>query len=673
MGQPHIFPFSVSSATTRLATAADRVQTGLDRAAIAADVIAVEADRAEVSINTALAQSYRDEAAVYAGAAYLTDYYETTVAGLAGTTSGQYFGVPSTAGVSIYRNTAGVAVLQFVHPSLDAMGKLGKVIWCTTTVTGLNSFDITPTDPNVRYLGTGQLYLWAFQHPQSNTNGSGSVSITVKDGAGTTFFASALHRLGNIPPAIGAFSTGDFTLCRRQTAAEDPVGQRLLSLEFPSEVKDIAPWMFSSSNWGHNPSPDRPIIYTKADTNVHLIDMRPHTTLGYSGSVTKRHSDRIRIVDFDMTDFMSDTGNALALNSVFTRYAGRECEDLNLLFTAVNRGFTVDTGTTPTTIECPLEGGKFGDAAALYVTAGWGHGYVQSPTTQIKTYLNEPSTSTIVAATKANPLVLSLQSLGLNTHQFVVGDVIIPRGVTGMTEIDGVELTVTAVSTATVTIGAVNSTAYGVFIANTGGIDLVSTINPDAVIGTKANVTAMKQTETALFENAAGDIYCKTTYVKTYDPRLANQIRIETTFDFAHASVTVTPGLKRGFGMLWAGTDMNRCQAIVNGVVQATQTIDTRDNTGIILGYPEKVYFWHSDFPQKQIIVTNNFGYGFSHKENGVLSTAGSPTYVQSFPWGWKIYGGLFGDHSATPVLRNMTGIAVTLDMSVAVLYADPR
>jgi hypothetical protein len=440
---------------------------------------------------------------------------------------------------------------------------------------------------------------------------------------------------------------------------------------------NIARWVWSTSDWGFTPSVDRPIMYTKMSADAHFFDMIPDNTLGYSGSVAKRHSDTFRLVQSNAASYNSISGFTMAINSFFSKYQGRSCEDMNMQIGGISRGFTADTGRGPTTLEPPIEGGKFGDAGSLYVLSGYHHGSYGSPTAVLKSYLNEPSTSTITGATKANPLVLTLQSIGLAIHQYNVGDVIIPRGVTGMTQINDVELTVTAISTTTVTIGAVNSSAYGTFTGHpSGGIDYVTTLDPEgAVVGYTHHTTAMVETDTILNKNAAGNVFCKTTYVKTFDPRLANQIRIQTTHAFNDAAVTVAPGFRRAFGMLFAGTDLNRCQAVLNGVAQSIQTIDLRDGSGTTLGFPEKVYFWHSDFPQKQIVVTNNYGYGYTHKENGTLvsNATASASYVSNFDWGIKLYAGLYGDHGAGTTLRNMTGIVCTTDVSIGFLFADAR
>jgi hypothetical protein len=69
----------------------------------------------------------------------------------------------------------------------------------------------------------------------------------------------------------------------------------------------------------------------------------------------------------------------------------------------------------------------------------------------------------ITAASKTNPCVLSIAS-----HSFVVGDVIRPSGIVGMTQLNGNDYVVGAVTAGTVSLFGVDSTDYTTYVS--GGV-----------------------------------------------------------------------------------------------------------------------------------------------------------------------------------------------------------
>lgn len=117
------------------ATAADRIQTGLD-------VIAADASESSAADSAATATTQADNAALSASesaasaaaaslsadAALLSagSIYATTAAGIAATSSGQYFYVVSSAtadALDLYQNSAGTAVLKKTIPSSEVVSK----------------------------------------------------------------------------------------------------------------------------------------------------------------------------------------------------------------------------------------------------------------------------------------------------------------------------------------------------------------------------------------------------------------------------------------------------------------------------------------------------------------------------------------------------------------------
>ncbi|MER8506719.1 hypothetical protein NKH91_17815 [Mesorhizobium sp. M0894] len=132
------------TAADRIATAADRAQTGLDRAATAADAgqtaadrVATTADRAQTGIDRAATsadagQTAADRVATaadvaLANAAIGGTIYDTTAAGIAATTNGQFFIVKGD-GVNtyalMYKNVATVATLVASYPSKESLDLL---------------------------------------------------------------------------------------------------------------------------------------------------------------------------------------------------------------------------------------------------------------------------------------------------------------------------------------------------------------------------------------------------------------------------------------------------------------------------------------------------------------------------------------------------------------------
>lgn len=564
---------SVQAAIVSIAANVANAEAAEDGAVAAQQGAETAEDNAVIAKD--LAEEYRDETAVYAGTTNLDDFYLNTAAGLAATPSGSYFGVPGTDGVAIYRDNAGVADAGPVMPSIDYIGKRPQFIKCVAgAVTSGNSYPITPVDTNIRYSGTGEQYVWVWEAPAVNDQGSGSVDVTIKNGAGTTFATISIRKRGNAALEGSEFQTGDLIMARRQTSAED-VGQRLLWMAPPnSAVRDMAPLIRALDTFGPRPSVSRPLHYEKAGIDQHVIRMLL-TADKYADGMSRRQSDCVQITEHDMSTFQADTGNCLSLNSIFSHVWTRDCHDLSMMFDSLSGGITVDTGQVPTTLETPVIGGKFGDAANLYTIAGAGHGFLVDPTSTLTTTLND---------------------------------------------------------------------------ATTAGVDSVSTIDVDADIATPFRGDKIVKVMSGKAENAAHDIYCRPTWTVTYDPAADNQIVLDMEWDFTHADVTVTPGFLRGFANLFAGTDLDTCQPYVGGVAGAVTTINLRDDTETTLsGHPEKVIFWHSDFPEKQIVVTNLYGYGVPFKINDVAQpNTATDTYIDNFDWGIKLYMNPFGDQSAT-------------------------
>lgn len=206
------------------------------------------------------------------------------------------------------------------------------------------------------------------------------------------------------------------------------------------------------------------------------------------------------------------------------------------------------------------------------------------------------------------------------------------------------------------------STAYvgTVNDATTAGDETVN-LDPFGVLQAEFQGHKLVKTLDMLCVNAAADVWARQTHTVTYQPREDDTIIFESVFDFDDAEVTVTPGFIRGFSMIFAGTGVDRCRAVVNGVPQDIEVIDLRDDSPTLLGFPEKVIFWHSEYPTWKIIVENLAGYGFTHWEDDgggyvLVANGDSQSYVSNFENYVKLYGGLYGDHGGSPVPVDMSG-----------------
>jgi len=190
---------SASTATAAaVATAADRAQTGLD--VIAASAIA---DEAAASADVATTQAGMAIAAVR--------IYTTTSAGIAATTTSQYFYIPSatSAGfVDLYLNSTGTAVYQKTYPS--------------DVQVNINTGAIT-------VLQTRSSNLWPYK------NYEGSLQATL-EGSAAMFILPARDASGNLYNLFALLSDGSI----ESIALSNYVDGKLTSIN--SRIVELAPY-----------------------------------------------------------------------------------------------------------------------------------------------------------------------------------------------------------------------------------------------------------------------------------------------------------------------------------------------------------------------------------------------------------------------------------------------
>lgn len=318
-----------------------------------------------------LAEEYRDETAVYAGTTNITNYYPDTTAGLAGTASGAYFGVPGTDGVAIYRDNSGVAAAGPVIPSIDYIGKRPQFIKCVASaVTSGNSFSITPVDPNIRYAGTAESEVWAYEAPAANIVGSGGIDITIKNGAGTDFATITLRKKGFDVLDGTEFEAGDLVFIRRAKAAEN-AGQPLLWMNPPNPALKTAARDLQTLAL-QQPSTNFAVSIQRVDDTNYVV--RHHSLRG-SANYAVMESDHVISVFKDLAVGMSQgstkIGSALALNSEWLIQNGREVRYCQFLSNELSGGNW--SREQPSTTEPVDRFGVYGTAVANYEIVGLNH------------------------------------------------------------------------------------------------------------------------------------------------------------------------------------------------------------------------------------------------------------------------------------------------------------
>lgn len=552
---------------------------------------AAQGSATTASVAAAQAEASATEAETAAAASNTDGIYPNEPTGRAAVGDGEYFWVPSTNGQTLYRRVDAGSSTQ--GPTIPSLGITGprQYIKCTASTSGHsnNDYSITPVDATAVYTGDGTQYIWVWEAPIPNVAGSGSVSVTIKNGAGVTFLTLPLVKdFAGTTLDPSENSQGDLITARRVTAAEN-VAQSLLWLRPPDTTRQMAPWVMASGDLGKRGSSVRPLIYRKSGPNEHQISFRLDESK-YGVGQSRRQSDEVRFVFQDLASFMSllASDKVVSLNSAFSHIRGRSCHDLNMMFTNLDGGLVVDTGRSPTAIEPPMEGGKFGDDESLYKVSGVTHGWVSSAeTTMTGTYAD----------------------------------------------------------------------------ATTSGVDTNVDISPNAAVGYEFYGDKLVIELSMPCVNAAGDCWALQTHTVTIDPIADYQVKILSVYDFDDAVVDVTPGFIRGFGLIWAGTDIDRFRPITNGVPGSIVTIDTRDSaSSATFGHPESVVQWHSDFDVKQITATNFAGVGKTHwLDSGagyvaIDADTDYPSYYDSFEDYVKLRGALFGDHSGSPTGVDMSG-----------------
>lgn len=421
------------------------------------------------------------------------------------------------------------------------------------------------------------------------------------------------------------------------------------------------------------PKPDRPVHSIQMGDNLSIMSVRLHTG-NYVDTTYANQSDHIKVGFMNVAPFMSVATDFMALNSIWAHVRNQKIEVSNFVYNALDSGTTVETGLVWSAFEPVVILGNMADAADTanlgtnFQLAGRAHGHIYaSPTTTRQGYRKDSSTGTPTAATKANPLTITIGTITAAQ----IGDRIKCSGVVGMTQINDVWLTITGRSevgsTTVLTFSGVNSSAYDTFTSCPNNIEWEKTGLEDAAINEEWAGIRIVESCTGFFTTPSGSRACKFTDTTTFEPTASAQIVHAWTHDFTDAAISITPGTRSGsYVVMCPMTGFNRAVAYVNGVKGTVQVIDKRDGTNTGFGNAEKVVAWNADFPDIQLVVENLAGVGYTHFDNGVGVAYATQVIGVNNPYGCKLYWPTYP--VSTPV--SMAGKVLTGSFSMRIIRA---
>jgi hypothetical protein len=423
------------------------------------------------------------------------------------------------------------------------------------------------------------------------------------------------------------------------------------------------------------PKPDRPVHTIQVGENLSMISIKMHSG-NYVDNTYYNQSDHVKVALMNVAPFMAVATNFTALNSIWAYAKNQKLEVGNFVYKALDTGTTVETGLVWSAFEPVIIIGNMANAGD---TANWGtnfslagraHGQIYaSPTTTRKGYRKDSSTGTPTAATKTNPLTITVNTI----TSAQIGDRIKCTGVVGMTQINDVWLTISGRSevgnTTVLTFSGVNATGYGTFTSCPNNIEWEKTGLEAPTINTEWAGTRIIESTTGYFTTPSGTRACKFTDSTTFESTSTAHITHAWTHDFADAAISITPGTRTGsYAVMCPMTGFNRAVGYVNGVKGAVQIIDKRDGTTTGFGNAEKVIAWNADAPDIQLVVENLAGPGYTHFENGVGVAYATQVIGINNSYGCKLYWPTYP--VTTPV--SLAGKTLTGSFSMRIIRATP-
>lgn len=600
----------------------------------------------------------------------------------------------------LYQNVAGVATIQTGSTLVKAPTTNLTDVWLEYVPAAswetANKYFVRPIQ-NVSLTGSLTQYRFHLQSPFTNVLGDLSwhiVNYGVTPAANGTMVAGesitggslcttgdagtvAIYSEGGTSaPAVGTIQQYSKMLVVRNP---DPIGSnpgtvnayRLVKTFTDTITPPLAEAVLSAAL--KTPKPDRPVHSLQVGTNLSIMSVRLHTG-NYVDTTYANQSDHIKVGYMNVAPFMAVATDFMALNSIWANVRNQRLDVSNFVYTALDSGTTVETGLVWSAFEPVIILGNMADAADVpnlgtnFQLAGRAHGQIYaSPTTTRKGYRKDSSTGTPTAATKTNPLTITVGTI----TSAQIGDRIKCSGVVGMTQINDVWLTITGRSevgsTTVLTFSGVNATAYGTFTSCPNNIEWEKTGLEGAEVNEEWAGIRIVEGCTGFFTTPSGSRACKFTDTTTFEPTASAQIIHAWTHDFTDAAISITPGTRSGsYVAMCPLTGFNRAVGYVNGVKGTVQIIDKRDGTNTGFGNAEKVVAWNADFPDIQLVVENLAGVGYTHFDNGVGVAYATQVIGINNPYGCKLYWPTYP--VSTPV--SLAGKVLTGSFSMRIIRA---
>lgn len=513
-----------------------------------------------------------------------------------------------------------------------------------------NTVSLRPLNAQVRLTGTGDQYIFEFECPLTKLVGSYDVTLYQADG--TTLFVGpfALTDWQDEQFPEAGLVEGDWIEFQRDASLTfwktlhraDAVSLPLANSVIASTLK--------------TPKPDRPVSSIQMGQNLSSIGVR--MPIGaYADATLANQEDHLRVAYFNIAPFMGLGTEAptgfYALNSLSGRVRNQDVVFSNFVFTELDSGTTVENGLVPSAFE-PVFIALDMAVPATYDLTGPFHGNVTDVVSERRGYRRDSSTGKITAATRTNPLTLTIGTITAAQ----IGDRIRPSSVVGMTEINNVWLTITGRSevgnTTVLTFSGVNATAYGVFSSNDVNIEWETVLSP--TLSAEWDGIRIEQEQSYWMWTPPGPSnvpppkkWCYATVLTTFEPGADYAVKVEWTADFTDPGIVITPGTRGGgYALMCPNTGVNRTAAFVNAVQGAVTVTDTRSGGTQTFGNAEEKVNWNADFGDVQLVVENIAGVGYTHFDNGVGVPYAQAVFAINNDYGVKDYWPIYP--SATPV-----------------------
>lgn len=489
---------AVASAQAAIALGAT-VQTAADVLAAQAAADLAEAEAEQTAADRAATELLVDDAEAYVAAIPPDVTYATDAAGRTGVAvDGALYWLRTTDGLQLRSRTNSSTSADVVDGSsnpiiifsLNGIYTRIQYIPCVASaVTSGNNYSITPEDSRVRYSGVGTQYRWTYEAPAANTVGSGSVDVTVKNGAGTTFFTAGIRKAGSTVLDGTEFETGNGIELRRMKASEN-VGQPLLWISPPNPAIKQLSGAAQTANL-QAPSRDKPVMIQKHAQRV--LGIRA-LNIAFDDPDLALECDESEVIYYEMSRAMSlsaaKTVVSWAVNSQRAVINGQQINYCNFLSNEASASVFDREGHSA--VEPVFRVGLMASATSTYNPIGNGHGGM----------VNTAGDCTLTLYDNV--------SFNTGTVEIAIGDV-----VTGQTS--GAVGTVYAVTPTAGSWGTGNKTGYLHMKDREGAFTVTENLRVGGATRAKAASTGLQANSFATLAIGSGYNCAESKMVQRYD------------------------------------------------------------------------------------------------------------------------------------------------------------